>query len=73
LLFGRSARSRSPPAQAANPRQISWLHAVIIGVFHLIALLAFFPWFFSWTGLILAYLGRYVFAPSASIFVTTGF
>jgi len=30
-------------------------------VCHLIAALAFFPWFFSWTGVLLAILGDYVF------------
>lgn len=33
--------------------QILWLYALPMAIFHLAALTAFIPWFFSWTGLIL--------------------
>ena len=52
---------RLPLPAAVNLRRINWPHAIVLGGLHLIALLAFVPWFFSWTGLVLAYLGRYVF------------
>ena len=52
---------QSPPAATETLRRISWRNAIIIGGFHLVALLAFLPWFFSWTGLILAYFGRFIF------------
>jgi stearoyl-CoA desaturase (delta-9 desaturase) len=32
-----------------------------VGVYHLVALLAVLPWFFSWTGLVLTIVGVYVF------------
>jgi fatty-acid desaturase len=41
--------------------RIVWRWAIPIAVFHLLALLAFVPWFFSWTGVVVAVLGVYVF------------
>jgi fatty-acid desaturase len=43
------------------PVRIAWLYATGIVGCHLAALLAFIPWFFSWTGVTLAILGLYVF------------
>ena len=34
---------------------------MVVGLYHLVALLAFLPWLFSWTGMMLAILGVYVF------------
>src|SRR4029077_10983118 len=57
----QSPAGRLPlPASVAPPR-INWLYAVGVGGYHLLALLAFVPWFFSWTGVVLAILGLYVF------------
>lgn len=42
-------------------RQIDWPYATTVIAFHLMALLAFLPWFFSWTGVILLFLGNLVF------------
>lgn len=42
-------------------RRIVWQYAITVGVYHLIALLALLPWWFSWTGVVLAILGLYVF------------
>ena len=41
--------------------QILWPYAVALVAIHLLALLAFVPWLFSWTGVILALCGLYVF------------
>jgi stearoyl-CoA desaturase (delta-9 desaturase) len=41
--------------------RVKWRYASPIILIHLIALLAFLPWFFSWTGVVLAGLGQYVF------------
>lgn len=51
-----------PPASSARraPR-VKRKYAVAIGLIHLVAALAFFPWFFSWTGVVAAALGIYVF------------
>lgn len=42
-------------------RRIVWPYAIGIGLYHLIALLALLPWFFTWTGLVLMLLGLFVF------------
>ena len=38
-----------------------WPYVYGIGIYHLLALLAFMPWFFSWTGLAACLLGIYCF------------
>jgi stearoyl-CoA desaturase (delta-9 desaturase) len=48
------------PAGAAALR-ISWPYAIAVAGYHAVALLALVPWFFSWTGVVLATLGLYVF------------
>jgi stearoyl-CoA desaturase (delta-9 desaturase) len=40
---------------------VAWIDAGGLLVMHLLALLAFVPWLFSWTGVILAAVGLYVF------------
>jgi hypothetical protein len=47
--------------KSARPFRVAWIDATGIATIHLIALLAFVPWFFSWTGVVLALLGLYVF------------
>ena len=44
-----------------QPFRLSWPDAIGIAAIHLLALLAFVPWLFSWTGVVLAFLGLYVF------------
>lgn len=64
---GRRARrarigtSRLPLPEAVSGRRILWPYAISLLVYHSLALLAFVPWFFSWTGVALAVLGLYVF------------
>src|ERR1700726_2589916 len=53
--------SRLAAPAGTRPRRILWIEAVGVAAVHLFALLAFGPWFFSWTGVILAFLGLYVF------------
>lgn len=48
------------PAGAKGQR-IAWPYLITIALYHLVALLAFLPWFFSWTGVIVAWLGLLVF------------
>jgi fatty-acid desaturase len=52
---------RLPVPAGVRPNQIVWHWAIAIGIYHLLALLAFVPWFFSWTGVAVALLGVYVF------------
>ena len=47
--------------ESARPFRLARIDATGIAALHLIALLAFVPWFFSWTGAVLAFLGLYVF------------
>jgi len=54
------AASLAPPSGVV-PRQIDWIYAVPVVAYHVVALLALVPWFFSWTGVVLAVLGLYVF------------
>lgn len=41
--------------------ELDWVYVAGIAFFHLVALLAVFPFFFSWSGLALAIVGNYVF------------
>jgi len=56
------ARTSGLPLPAAVKRdRILWRNAIPLISYHLLAFLAFAPWFFSWTGVILAGLGYYGF------------
>ena len=46
---------------AVDRTRLVWPYTVTVAVYHLVALLAVLPWFFSWTGLILATIGVFVF------------
>ena len=50
--------SQPPDTQ---PRQVNYPFLVMIGLVHLGAGLTLIPWFFSWTGVISAFVGIYVF------------
>lgn len=52
-------RLRRP--QSVNRRRILWPYVVSISLYHLLAMFAAVPWLFSWTGVILAFAGLYVF------------
>ena len=49
------------PETTVNPVHVRWRYAVGIPAVHVLACLAFFPWFFSWTGAALSILGLYIF------------
>ena len=64
-LEATTALARAPQKLAkpegTQPLRINRIDATgIVGV-HLLALLAFVPWFFSWTGVVLMFLGMYIF------------
>jgi fatty-acid desaturase len=46
---------------SVNLRRIVWPYATTVCLYHLLALTAVLPWLFSWTGVVLAFLGLYVF------------
>lgn len=54
------ARSLPCPA-ATRPHRINRRYALAVGTHHILLLLAFNPWFFNWTAVLLAVVGIYVF------------
>jgi fatty-acid desaturase len=50
-----------PYPTGAEARKILWPYVFGIVGYHLLALLAFVPWLFSWTGVALAFIGLYAF------------
>ena len=57
-----SASLRLPAPAGTQPQRINRIDAAGLITVHLLALLAALPWLFSWTGLVLMFLGLYVFA-----------
>jgi stearoyl-CoA desaturase (delta-9 desaturase) len=52
---------RLPRPDTVDGKTIVWVYSNSFVVFHALACLAFAPYFFSWTGVVLALLGLYVF------------
>jgi len=56
---------RLPLPTEVQPLKIIWSTAIVLTAMHLVGLLAFMPWFFAWlftwSGLVLAILGHFVF------------
>jgi len=52
---------RIPLPEGTSPLQIHWPYAVVLTALHLSCLLAFVPWFFSWTGVALFVFGYFFF------------
>lgn len=53
IALPRTGR-RIPLPSGVILSRIDWQTAIVIAAYHLIALLAFVPWYFSWTGVIVA-------------------
>ena len=47
--------------EGVRPFRLYWSYASFIPLIHLLALLACVPWLFSWTGVILVFVGHYFF------------
>jgi fatty-acid desaturase len=58
---GGPVASRLPLPEAVDRTRIVWRYAITVGLYHLLAALALLPFLFSWTGVVLAFLGLYVF------------
>ncbi|MGE0610199.1 MAG: acyl-CoA desaturase [Pirellulales bacterium] len=70
---GTATANVSPASPAASPlrrvpypanvdkKSIIWWYVIPFAIFHLMLPLAFVPWLFSWTGLIMVPLGNYIF------------
>jgi fatty-acid desaturase len=52
---------RLPLPEETQPLKILWQYVIVLASVHLIALYAFVPWCFTWSGLVLAILGHFVF------------
>ena len=52
---------RLPRPEATEPLKILWEYVAVLVAIHLIALYALVPWLFTWSGLVLAILGHFVF------------
>ncbi|OYV91457.1 MAG: acyl-CoA desaturase [Planctomycetia bacterium 21-64-5] len=57
----RPASRRLPLPSSVNRGRILWPYVISIGLYHLLALSALVPWLFSWSGVVLAVAGLYVF------------
>jgi stearoyl-CoA desaturase (delta-9 desaturase) len=55
------AATRLPYPPALQRGGLIWEYVIAFSIYHVVALLAFIPWLFSWTGLITALVGIYVF------------
>jgi fatty-acid desaturase len=55
------ALARLPYPAGLNGGGIYWRYAIAVGGYHVLGLLAFDPWFFSWQGVTLAVAGVYLF------------
>ena len=58
---------RLPLPDTIAPATIRWPYAITIVVIHLLALAAFVPWVFSWTGLIVMLVGVHVFGQAINL------
>ena len=58
---------RLPLPDEVVPGDIQWPYAISIGLFHVIAVLAFFPWFFTWTGAITMVVGIFFFGQGINL------
>ena len=58
---GLPKNGRLEAPQTTQPTTTYWLYAIPLLAVHLLALLAFIPWTFSWSGLVLAVLGHFTF------------
>jgi fatty-acid desaturase len=59
IAADRPGRLDKPPG--AQPLRVNVDYSLSLVAIHLLAALAFLPWFFSWTGVVLAIAGIYVF------------
>jgi stearoyl-CoA desaturase (delta-9 desaturase) len=50
----QGAAARLPHPSGVQPLQPDWPNIILIGAYHLLAIVAFFPAYFTWTGVIVA-------------------
>jgi stearoyl-CoA desaturase (delta-9 desaturase) len=52
---------RLPRPDETQPMRVMWEYVAVLSSVHIVALLAFVPWLFTWTGMVFAILGHFVF------------
>lgn len=52
---------------AVVPFKVNWIYTITLGTIHILSLLAFLPYLFSWTGVIVMLLGIHVFGQGITI------
>ncbi|MGB7323548.1 MAG: fatty acid desaturase [Rubripirellula sp.] len=52
---------RLPRPEETEPLQIMWRYVIVLSMVHVVALLAFVPWLFTWSGLVAAVAGHFLF------------
>ena len=61
LLSPALANPRIPLPAGVKPFQLNWPYIIVIGAYHVVAVLAFMPGYFSWSGLLaLAIVGTHL-------------
>ncbi len=58
---GPTVTGTLPLPEMVDTKKVLWGYAIGVAMVHALALLALLPYFFSWTGVVLALLGPYVF------------
>jgi fatty-acid desaturase len=61
MLTASAVCEREPASRSSRRGKILWAYLIPIALVHLLALLAFVPWLFSWSGLVALVLGVHVF------------
>lgn len=56
-----SQRAGLERPSATRPTRVRWAYAIAIALIHVLALAATWPWFFSWSGVVSAFAGHFVF------------
>lgn len=55
------------PAATTEPIKVYWVYAVPLVLIHIISLLAFLPWLFTWTSVIVMIVGVFVFGQAVNL------
>jgi stearoyl-CoA desaturase (delta-9 desaturase) len=62
-----SPADRLPLPDTVQPGKVNWPYAIVIAAIHALALLALWPWLFSWSGLIVMVLSVHLFGQGINL------
>jgi stearoyl-CoA desaturase (delta-9 desaturase) len=60
LIIASPAGPRIPLPTGVRPFRLNWPYIIGIGAYHVVAVMAFMPGYFSWSGMIVALLGTHL-------------